>query len=188
MRQILLLSLVIIVFWYTNFPSASEAQSKAGSDQAVMSTWGEVVDGVRCRVKACNLTPANYSAYSNRINISIQIENISKTTKMVRILAPISGEPGFGVMMKIDGEWETIGNALIGPKTQEPVHSISPKQVLEFSYSEGLKQAEVNDIVNGSLLKCVIIAYGKGSKSPASLFSGEFSMKKKENTEQIDYP
>jgi len=165
-----LLTVLILVLGCSCSP-----QSSPTADAAV-SGWGPPVSGLRCRVKTCALAPDGNPGYPARISIGLQIQNVSQARKDVRILAPISGEPCVALMMEAGKKWQTIGNAVIAPKSKRAVLDVKPGEVLMTDFSEGLTKAEADSLQQGCPLKCILIAFGKGPCDPASVQTAVFSI------------
>lgn len=149
------------------------ALGDSGDGQVPVSGWGDLVNGLRCRVLTCELTRDNDPVYRTRIRLVLEVENVASSGKRLRILAPHSGEPAFALMTKSRKEWHCIGNMFDSPETQT-VQDVSPTEILTVSFSLGLTDSEAHPVLQGAALRSVIIAYGKGPYDPASLFSGEF--------------
>ncbi|MHC5056926.1 MAG: M56 family metallopeptidase [Planctomycetota bacterium] len=155
---------------------ARRDERPASAARAAAGPWGEAVEGLRCRVRTCALGPDRDPAYDSRLTLAVDIENVSDIRKEVRILAPFSGEPMLGVMMKTGAGWKSIGNAQQGPRVERALFDVDPGRTVSFEFSVGLTGTEARGVREGSPVRCVVRAYGKGPEDGAHLYSGQFRM------------
>ena len=136
------------------------------------SAWGPAVGGLRCRVRSVALIPEANAPEVGRAEVKLEIRNTSSTSRKIRILASLSGEPLLGLMIKKGSEWRFADGSLIVRGDEPEFRELAAGATTIVGYSVGLSASEVRSMRGGAGMKGVVVAYGKGPKDPASLLSG----------------